>query len=803
MKHPVYVTERTLEDLGYSEVLTALAQRCRTPGGKERALARPFLDSREEVERALEKIRQARLLAEQQLSLPFGGLGELRPSLERAEKSGLLEPRELVALSRAMFAFVRIREALTERESLVPALAELARGLPNLEALARAVDRCFEADGEISDRASPELKEARDRTRGLHRAIKARLDQLLHDDKFLVNLRERYYTVRNGRYVVPVLSQQQAEVPGIVHNASQSGQTLFVEPEGMVGLGNQLAIAQSLVLEEERRVLQDLTDRVGREVGRIRAGLEATSELDELEAAAGLSNELGSEAPEVEPASGTMALRLLRHPLLVLRGKEVVANDVSLEGEVRALVISGPNAGGKTVTLTGVGLCALMLRAGLPIPAEKGSRLPLFGSVHSAVGDAQDLSQDLSTFSAHVLELRRILDGARSGALALIDEIAADTDPREGAAIAIAVLEALIERGARVLVTTHLEELKALTHVDPHFLNARVGFDPRKMLPTYKLQIGASGASSAIEVALRMGIPEQVCARARDLARNTGGPLSQALAAVEEERRKLAAEVDRAKDLARQAEAERQALLEERADAEAKLREEEQQRREAFARELERATGEAQGIVQRLRQESSLQAAEAMRRELLDRQKAERDRAAALQAEQARAEVPEGMPELEKGAWVHHHGLDRDVEVIEVDGATVTVAAGPMKMRVTREQIGPPTTRRPKARFPTPVKSSEAIARAAQAAPAPVSAANLRCDVRGMRVDEALREIESFLDRAMRAGDPAATILHGHGTGALKQSVRDFLAASPYVRVFRPGESHEGGDGVTLVMLRG
>lgn len=799
----MYATARTLEDLGFPEVLHALSRRCRTPNGQERAQARPFLDSRAEVEDALEKIRQARLLAEQKLSLPFGGLGEVRPALERAEKSGLLEPRELISLARTLFAFVRVREVLIERESMVPALAEIARALPNLEALARSVDQCFEADGEISDRASPELKEARDRTRGLHRAIKGRLDQLLHDDGFLVNLRERYYTVRNGRYVVPVLSQQQAAIPGIVHNASQSGQTLFVEPEGMVGLGNQLAIAQSLVLEEERRVLQELTDRLSREVGRIRAGLEAISQLDELEAAAGLANELDAHAPAVEPASGTLALQALRHPLLVLRGKEVVANDVTLEGEVRALVISGPNAGGKTVTLTGVGLCALMLRLGLPVPAEPGSRLPLFASVHSAVGDAQDLSQDLSTFSAHVLELRRILDGASGGSLALIDEIAADTDPREGAAIAIAVLEALIERGARVLVTTHLEELKALTHVDARFLNARVGFDARKMLPTYKLQLGASGASSAIEVAQRMGIPEAVCLRARDLAKNTGGPLSQALASVEEERRKLAAEVDRAQALGQQAEAERAALQAERSQAQAALREDERKRREAFAAELARATEEAQELVQRLRQADSLQAAEAMRRELLDRQKTEKERASALKAEQARAEVPEGMPELVKGAWVHHHGLDRDVEILEVDGGQFTVAAGPMKMRVTVEQIGPPRTRRPKARFPSPVKSTEAIARAKEAAPAPVSAANLRCDVRGMRVDEALREIEAFLDRTMRAGDPAATILHGHGTGALKQSVRDFLAASPYVRLFRPGETHEGGDGVTLVMLRG
>jgi DNA mismatch repair protein MutS2 len=792
---------RTLEDLNFGEILAALAQRCRTQAAKDRALTRPFLESREQVETALAQVEEARALLLAQRSLPLGGAADIRLSLDRAEKGGLLEPRELIATAQTLFAFARLKEGLAERATIAPRLAEIGKRLPSLESMASRIDCCFEADGEISDRASPELKEARDRCRGLHRSIKGRLDVLLHDDHFLVNLRETYYTLRNGRYVVPVLSSHQAQVPGIVHNASQSGQTLFVEPEGMVGLGNQLAIAQSVQLEEERRVLQTLTDLVGREVGRIGAGVEALAELDEAEAAAQLAIDLSASSPAVEAPDGALELLGLRHPLLVLRGKEVVANDVRLSGDVRAMVVSGPNAGGKTVTLTGVGVCALMLRAGLPVPAENGSRMPLFNAVHSAVGDAQDLHQDLSTFSAHVLELRRILEEARPGTLALVDEIAADTDPREGAALAIATLEALLEKGARVLVTTHLEELKALTHVDPRFQNARVGFDSRKMQPTYKLQLGAAGSSSAIELALRMGLPQSVCEKARALAQNQGGPLARAISAAEEERRKLSDELERTREIAAGLEREKAAMIAERAALETRLRDEERQRREQLTQELARAADDAKELIARLRQERSLEAAEAMRRQLLDRRAEQESRVTSTEAEQARAQTS-APAELVKGQWVHHFGLERDVEVLEVSGDQVTVAAGPMKMRVPKDQLGPAASRKPKPRFPAQSKPAERLARAEEAAPAAVNASNLRCDVRGMRVDEAIREVDSFLDRALRGNESAATVLHGHGTGALKQALRDHLGQSPYVRMYRPGESHEGGDGVTVVSLR-
>ncbi len=598
------LSPQTLSSLRFDDVRTALAGRCRTEVGKERALARPFLSSRDEVLAALALAGEARALKSEPMTLPITGLVDVRDFIDRASKGGMLEPLQLRAVTQVLFSFERTHELLTERSERHPGLAQLGARLPVLTRLATRLDRSIEESGEISDRASSDLRDARERARGLHRRIRSRLDEMLHDAKFTESLREGYYSVRNDRYVVPVKSSHQREIGGIVHNASQSGQTLFVEPTELIGVGNELAIALSVVLEEERKVLLDLSDLVGREAGRLLDGVEALSQLDELEAVASLSNDLRAEAPELQPADGALELHGLRHPRLVLNGGEVIANDVVL-GDARVLVVSGPNAGGKTVTLTAVGLCALMTRAGLPIPCEPGSKMPLFNQVHSAIGDQQDLAAGLSTFSAHVTMLKEITQTARGGALVLIDEIAADTDPREGAAIATAVLEALLERGSLVLVTTHLEELKALAHLDARFVNARVGFDGRKMAPTYRLQVGFAGASSSIDIARRVGLNDAICTRASELATNAGGALSKALAAAEDERRKLFEQRDAAERDAREAKAAREAAEVELEAALRKRREEELKFREALRAELEFARGQLRSLVEKLEGEKA------------------------------------------------------------------------------------------------------------------------------------------------------------------------------------------------------
>jgi DNA mismatch repair protein MutS2 len=796
----VLVTPKTRADLGFPQLLQALADRCRTPLGVARALARAFLAD-DAVPHALATVDEARACLEQEEALPLDGVEDVRALLVRAEKRALLDPRELIQVRHVLSASLEIRARLAIRRVSAPHLYALSGRLPELGSLTERLESAFDPSGDISDHASPTLKAARDRSRGLHRAIKQRLEASLRDERFAQHLREPYFSVRNDRYVVPVLASDRAAVPGIVHNASQSGQTLFVEPEVMIGLGNDLAIAQSLVLEEERFILQELTAAIGQRASEISEGVEALATLDEAFAAARLAQALDAQAPSLEPADGALHLTRMRHPLLVLQNAEVVANELALTRPLRVLVISGPNAGGKTVTLTGVGLCALMVRSGLPIPAGPDSHVPLFASVHGAVGDDQDLHQGLSTFSAHVARLKEIDAEAEPGALVLIDEIAADTDPREGAALAIAVLEDLIERGALVAVTTHLEEVKALAHMDARFQNARVGFDAQRMSPTYRLQLGMAGQSSAIDVATHMGLPQRICARARELTRQAAGPLSQALQAAETERQKAVAAREAAEETRRSTAAERdQARAEREAERHAADAARAQQQ-DALRQELEAAAEELRLLIADLRARPSLKAAVSARQDVLDRaDSAERS------AEEARASAtPPAAPvaPLIPGGHAQHRKLKQVVEILALEGQEALVAAGVMKMRVPIAELTPLAGQRPASRFPASAdRGREVSERAERSRPAAVDEAPATCDVRGMRVDEALRAVERWLDGGLRRGEPGAVILHGHGTGALKDAIRNYLDGSPYVRMFRPGDSHEGGDGVTVVALR-
>ena len=791
----------SLVHLGWPDVQRALADRCRLPAGRRRAAGLGFCASAAEAKEALLRVEEARALSLARLALPLGVSGPLEDHLGRAAKGGTLEPlalRECAALVRAA---ARTRRVLAARALETPRLFALAEGLSSDEGPADEIERAIEPSGALSDRASPTLGPLRERVRGLHRALKSEVEGLLADERMQVHLRDRYFTIRNDRYVLPVLASARSAVPGIVHNASQSGQTLFVEPEALVDLGNELSIAAAMILEEEERVLRELSERVASLAPALLADLEALSALDLLEAEAALAAELDLHAPEVVPPETGFELLALRHPLLVLQGKVVVASDVALHPPRQALIVSGPNGGGKTVTITGVGLCACLLRAGLPVPAAAGSRLPFYGEVRAAVDERGDLARDLSTFTAHLTRVRDIALGAGPGSLVLVDEIAADTDPREGAALATAILEDLLRRGAQVLVTTHLDELKALALVDPRFANARVGFDAEHLAPTYQLFLGAPGSSSALEVARRVGLPAALVERAREALSGQGGALAQALRGLEEERARLERERRAAHEALARARA---------AEAEAEGREERARRAErlaaarmgeALAAELDAARGEVARLL------AELQAAPSVRRATEAARQLEAWRApvvAATRSAEAQARAGwEALPggELERGSRVRILSLGQEGEVLEVTGAEALVRAGALKVRRPRSDLLP---LKGKARdAPGFARTrAEKLSAAEEVRPAALRVAERRLDARGLRVDELLREADRFLDRLYAEGAADAVILHGHGTGALKEALRDHLAASPYVAEFQPGERHEGGDAVTVVKLR-
>jgi DNA mismatch repair protein MutS2 len=791
---------RTLDELGWPEILAALSSRCRTPAGRRAALGLPFQATAQDAREALLRVGEARALSEAALALPLGGVGEVEGHLDRAAKGGVLEPvalRECAALIRAA---ARTREALRARATEAPRLWAVAEPLGERTDLADDVERAIEPSGAISDRASPALAQARERARGLHRALKVQVEALLDDAEMQRHLRDRYFTIRNERYVLPVLASARSAVPGIVHNASQSGQTLFVEPDSMVELGNELSIANAVAQEEEQRILRELSEEVGAGAGALGADLAALGALDRAEASARLASDLDAHAPEVVAAADGFELLSLRHPLLVLQGKKVVASHVRLTPPERALIVSGPNGGGKTVAITAVALSALMLRAGLPVPAAAGSRLPFFLAVEAAVDERGDLAKDLSTFTAHLAAVREMLGGAVPGSLVLVDEIAADTDPREGAALAAAILEALVERGAVVLVTTHLDELKAIALTDRRFANARVGFDAEKLRPTYQVHLGTPGSSSAIEVAARVGLPAGVVERARASLGGHGGALGQALRALEDERARLERErraSEEAREQARRAE-ERARTAEEaarRAEREAAARV-----GEALADEIDAARDEVAGLLASLQARPSVKAASEAQRQL---EAWRATVATAATGAKARAEAgAEAIPggEVRPGVRVRIVSLGQEGEVVEVDGDTALVQAGALKARRPVADLLP---LRGKARDAALGRTrAERLEAAAEKRPDAPRSAERRLDVRGLRVEELLREVERFLDALYAEGEAECTILHGHGTGALKLSLRSHLSSSPYVASFRGGERHEGGDAVTIVTLK-
>lgn len=800
------VTSQALQALGWPQFLDALASETRTPMGRERALSLVLHEGRESAERHLARVEEARSLVRQRLELPLADVPDVRAHLERALRNGVLDSFALRAVARLLRGASRTRRFLAEREALLPELAAMGAALSEFDPLASEIERAIDPSGTISDQASPALADARERARGLHRAIKSRIDDVLRDERYAEVLRDTYFTVRDDRYVVPVIAQHKARLPGIVHNASQSGQTLFVEPEQLIDLGNHLTIAQSIAQEEEERILQDLTEAIGARATELMADLERLGELDELAACARVAERMDASAPTLAEPTAPFSLLKLRHPLLALRGSRVVANDIQLNDLQKGLVVSGPNAGGKTVSITAVGLCALIARAGVPIPAGQGSSIPLYRAIHTAIGNEGDLAKDLSTFTAHLTALRDIAHATTPGTLVCIDEIAADTDPREGAAIAVAVLEDFIERGATVLLTTHLDEVKAKGLTDPRLLSASVEFDTEKLVPTYRLRLNSAGASSAIEVARRVGLDERVCERARVLLGGSGGELGRAVEQLDFERNEVS-RLRRALDEERLAlvrakeqwDAQRQALERREKTLEAGVRRE-------VLKDVERVRAEMRQLVAHLQRQPSPRAADEARRALEDIEAAERQKLERAQAI-AEAALAQEHEEVSDDTWrpglrVSVASMGREGEILELVGEQALVAVGALKIRASLADLVPLKGRsKQTTRFKQTALEREKRIEGARAAA--VSMPSTTIDVRGLRAADALREMRLAFDKLYQAGQTQAFVVHGHGTGALKKSVREELASSSYVASFRPGEAHEGGDGVTVVEFSG
>ena len=772
--------------LGWHPFRNLLARFAATPPGRDLAHAlRPGHDLAA-VRAALADTAQARRALTAEGPPPWGDMGDARPILTEAAPPGAtLDGAALAALQRTLEAAGRLAAYGQRLATLVPPLAAAWARLPACPELARTLRDALDPDGRLTDRASPRLRALRRQITTLRADLQARVERLLDHPAVAPALQERYVTVRHGRYVVPVRDEARRAVRGIIHDRSQSGATVFVEPEETIPLNNELTRLCLEERDEELRVLAELTDAVRRLVPALTELVEGLGALDLLFAKAALAERLDATEPEVL-VGGDLDLRAARHPLLVAqrwetgaRSDEVVPVDLRVPADRPGLVLSGPNAGGKTVALETCGLLVLMAHAGCHVPAAPGSRVPLSDQVLAVIGDEQSLAQDLSTFSSFVRQAREILDAAGPGTLVLLDELGAGTDPAEGAALGAALVEALLDRGARVVVTTHLEPLKVFAQLDPRLENATVAFDTERLEPTFRLEYGHPGPSHALTIGERFGLPATVIARARAHVGEQGRRLETLLTTLE----------------ARTREAEARSLVAARREAEAA---------EALAG-AQRATEAAQAEALRLRRAAEAEAqallADARRQvgQELDRLKTDeasrrreaQDAYRRLRAAEALLQkVPAASAEPAPPGEVELRGLGVRGRVVgEADGL-VTVQAGRLTLRVARSEIEPVpggAVRTPAATVSLPTR--EDVPR------------ELR--LLGLTSDEARAAVEKFLDDAALAGHREVRLVHGKGTGALRRAVEGCLRGHPLVSAFRLAEPAAGGAGATVVALEG
>ncbi len=779
-----------VDALELGAVRERLASHTSFSAGRALALALAPTSNFDAANRAQAITRDAVALPGLRPSLHLGGVHDVRPALDRARIGSVLRPEELLDVASTVRAARAWRRALHDLADELPALAELAYVyLHDHSGLAEDVQAALSEEGEVLDAASPALARIRRELRGAHDRLVTRLRDLMAAAPFRDVVQDPVVTERAGRYVIPIRADARGQVPAIVHDQSASGATLFVEPLAVVEMANRWRTLQIEEEHEIERILRALSRSVGDQADELSSTVEGLAELDLAQAKARLSADMRAVEPRlawVPRPPGEPVLRLLdaRHPLL---GAGVVPISLELGVDFDVLLLTGPNTGGKTVALKTAGLLTLMAQSGLQIPAGEGSLVAVFERVQADIGDEQSIQQSLSTFSSHVTRIVGTLDTADSRSLVLLDELGAGTDPQEGAALARAVLGHLQERGAYVIATTHYPELKVYAHVTPRVENASVEFDVETLSPTYRLLVGTPGRSNALVIAERLGMPRHILEAAQ-------ANVAPRTAEVESMLAEIAAERHAAEAARQRAERDAAEAADLRARARAHQRETERQRRTVLAE----AQSQADGALRELRREALR-----LRQELDRRGDRGREAIAAalgLAAPRLEPPAPEPAPEEEALPARVQPGAEVLVPRLGVPGRILAIRDGQVELDVLGRRVRLPledlreATAAPSRSTPAP------LPRVAVAGPQ--GDVSLQLDLRGLRRDEAIERLEQYLEDASLAGLPSARIVHGKGTGAIRQAVREALRSSPHVSRFAPEPDAAGGDGATTVWIQ-
>lgn len=806
---------RSLSSLDWSKVVAALVERAHNGIGQSRCEGEILQPDLAAAQQMLRHTAEASSVLSAGEDSPTGAVVDLSGLLVAAAKGDILDGEDLRVAGSVLEGLGRLLDFHRRHSDRAPGILSLAQQIRPLPDLAAWILSSFDARGELSASAYPQLASLRTKKARLHEQIRSTMEALRGSERFAERLQDDFLALRNDRYVLPVKVGSKGAGLGIVHDASGSGQTVFVEPFEVVELNNELKMAESELRNEELRILRDLGERLGAFAFDIRRSLHAAGEIDAIFARARLARDLRAHPPKVVD-EGVFELVQARHPVLELRGVDVVANDVRLgRGGACALVLSGPNTGGKTVTLKTLGLFALMARAGLPIPAEPGSVVGWFPQVLTDIGDAQDVAGDLSTFSGHVRALVEIFDAVDSSegrSLVLLDEIAVGTDPVQGASLGRAVLEALLDRGTLLATTTHYPELKALAASDPRFVNGRAEFDDELGRPTFRIAYGRPGSSHALDVAARVGLPAAVLEAARHYLGPTSVQVEELLAGLETANAKAREERETARRLREELEAQRERLNRSQTELEAKRKTVERDLRVAFDREVKAYRDRVRAAFSQLDRERTKEGIGQVGRAVDEGADVVRAGLAPLPRED-KPRIEWATARVGSAVYVPTLGKDAVVQQLPDNKGRLVVAVDGRRIQAMADELEPPRDKRKRAEQPAPVsilenrKGPKSGASRSGQDPDPFSGAHrtgeTTLDLRGRRVDEALLEVDRFLDRLSGRGREFAFLLHGIGTGALYGAIRDHLRDSPYHGRSAPAPAHQGGEGVTVVWLRG
>lgn len=777
--------------MDYHKILASLANHAATGLGQQAALnLRPSSDL-EEVKLRLQATDEAMTVERLKGGPPLAGVKDIRGALKRARIQAMLSSTELWDISALLFAARRTKRhiAAVHEEEAIPLLQDLAETISDQKQLEEDIRQCIDEQGEILDQASFELAAIRRELRIGETRIREKLEAMIRSSNAAKMLQEQLITIRNDRYVIPVKQEYRSHYGGIVHDQSGSGATLFIEPEAIVAMNNKLRETKLREEREIERILSRLTEQVGLLADVLEYDTGAVETLDFMFAKARLAREMKASLPRMNDR-GFLKLRKARHPLIP--AEQVVPIDVELGNTYTSILVTGPNTGGKTVTLKTIGLLNLMAMSGLFIPAEDGSQMCVFDAIYADIGDEQSIEQSLSTFSSHLTNIIRILEQMTPKSLVLLDEVGAGTDPAEGSALAIAILEHIHRLGCRMVATTHYSELKAYAYERKGVINASMEFDVQTLRPTYRLLVGVPGRSNAFAIAERLGLPKPIIDHARGEVTEEDMRVETMIASLEDNRLKAEAERETASKLRIELEAMRQKLNRELEKQEAE-REKRQEQAEAKARAIvDKARREAQEIIAELRQ-LAMEGVQVKEHMLTEARK--RLDEAAPEAKLAAKPKRDAKPvrRIEAGDDVRVYSLNQKGSVVELVGEEAVVQLGIMKMKVPLDDLELLSSAKSAAK---PVQSGANVKRTRG------ESVRSELDLRGANLEEALMEVDRFLDEALLGNLGQVYIIHGKGTGILRSGIQEFLRKHKHVKSFRLGSFGEGGTGVTVAELK-